>query len=432
MSAETIRLSEERPITYPTPEEDADPIHRPRRQGPEYRRFHPRQYAAEVADELRRQAREMLDLSEEIERREWIGDSVSEGLWKVHHRVHALASAGYQFASGDPKRAIGFWHPRQMHGEVMTVGDQAPCASPIRWFGAKSRMIEQLLATTPPHSMRVDVFGGSGVWTLRQEPIEMEVLNDLDGEVFNFFRVLRSPRQAEELTLRCLSTPYSRELYEAIRDGEPPYDAPPLDDADAAYRFFVVNRMSYGGWSGDQSKKPAWSYSVTLRRGITSASVHVWLKGASSLLEVADRIRRVQLEKLDFRELLRRYRDMPPRRVLYYCDPPYVPETRVRGGYRHEMTQEDHEELIAILLKQPGAVMLSGYRHAIHEPLEASGWERKDYETRVFCSGKGAKKGRRVESVWLNPEAMRRLRETAPRVHRTLPLWEEAKRHDEG
>ena len=149
---------------------------------------------------------------------------------------------------------------------------------------------------------------------------------------------------------------------------------------------------------------------MSLDRADMSASVAVWLKGASSLLDVADRLRTIQLESLDFRELFRRYADAPREEALWYCDPPYVPETRVRGGYRHEMTEDDHRELVEILRGAKGAVLLSGYAHPVYGPLEADGWERREFETRIFCSGKNAKKTRRTECVWINPEAVRRMK----------------------
>ncbi|MEN6520331.1 MAG: DNA adenine methylase [Armatimonadota bacterium] len=69
---------------------------------------------------------------------------------------------------------------------------------------------------------------------------------------------------------------------------------------------------------------------------------------------------------------------MPGERIeasltLFYLDPPYIPETRKSGKYRHEMTAEDHQELVEILLSIQGKVVLSGYNHPIYKPLEDDG-----------------------------------------------------------
>lgn len=273
--------------------------------------------------------------------------------------------------------------------------------SPLRWFGAKSRLIPELLPLLPPHDTFLDLFFGGGSVTLGKPRSTVEVANDLDGEIVNFYHVMQDRTKAEELARRAEFTPYSREWFEEIRDRT----EDPVDDVDRAYRFFVTNRMSFGGWSCDK-RRPSWSYSVTLDRKDMSASVAVWLKGVACLMEVHERIRTVQIEREDFRVMIPRY-ETPE--TLIYADPPYLPETRVRGGYRHEMTPEDHAELIVLLRDYSGMVVLSGYANSLYSTLDAAGWTRKDFETRIFCSGKAAKKNRRTESIWLNPKTVSRL-----------------------
>ena len=97
-----------------------------------------------------------------------------------------------------------------------------------------------------------------------------------------------------------------------------------------------------------------------------------------------------------------------------FCDPPYVPATRKAGGYLHEMTESDHEELVQRLLRLKGMVVLSGYNHGTYAPLEIAGWQRIDFETVCHAAGRtrgtgilgeGAARSKqpRVESVWLSP-----------------------------
>lgn len=278
--------------------------------------------------------------------------------------------------------------------------------SPLRWFGGKYRILGDLLPLFPPHSVWIDVFGGGGSVTIAKVPCGLEVFNDLDEEVFNFYRVIQDRAKGKRLYELAALTPYSRQWFESIRDGEEDWSEPPADDVERAYRFLVVNRMAYGGNSSFKNR-PSWSFSVSLERQSAAASVAVWLKGVEGLLEVSDRLRRVQVEHLDFRDLMHRYREAPADETLWYFDPPYVPETRVAGGYRHEMTMDDHAELVSRLLDLKGMAVLSGYAHPLYEPLEAAGWERREFETRVFCSGKNATKSRRVECVWRNPAALR-------------------------
>lgn len=264
--------------------------------------------------------------------------------------------------------------------------------------------------------MFFDVFGGGGCVSLAKDPCRLEVFNDLDGEVYHFFRTLQDPEQAQELFRLAYLTEYGRRVYEEIRDRKPPFDGPPASDAERAYRFFVVNRMSYGGYSAGSAynkstRRPAWSYSVTIKRKDVAASVAVWLKGVESLMPVFARLQNTQIENLDFRDLCRRYGDMNPEQhaqSLWYFDPPYIQDTRVRGGYRHELSDEDHQDLVEILLGLQGMAILSGYAHPLYAALEAKGWERVEVESRVYCSGKGAKKNLRTECIWLSPAAQSR------------------------
>ena len=130
-----------------------------------------------------------------------------------------------------------------------------------------------------------------------------------------------------------------------------------------------------------------------------------------------DRIQKVQIECCDWRDCLERF-DGPD--WLAYCDPPYVAGSRKAGGYEHELRDSDHEALIETLLRYRGAVVLSGYDNALYAPLAAAGWDKTELE--VCCSaagrtrhsglqgaGKVKEKQKRVECIWRNPEALRRI-----------------------
>jgi DNA adenine methylase len=145
-----------------------------------------------------------------------------------------------------------------------------------------------------------------------------------------------------------------------------------------------------------------------------SASVSRWLSVIELLPEIHVRWRSVQVEHDDYATILERY-DTPE--TLFYCDPPYVPRTRRRGGYRHEMRHEDHEEMVRRLLDLEGKVILSGYADPVYEPLEVHGWERMDIpiqacavghtrKTGLIGTGSSKERQARVESIWLSPTAL--------------------------
>ena len=93
---------------------------------------------------------------------------------------------------------------------------------------------------------------------------------------------------------------------------------------------------------------------------------------------------RVQIEHDDFRKIIERY-DTPE--TFFYLDPPYVHSTRKQGEYRYEMTDEDHCQLVDMLLSIKGKAMLSGYQNEIYKKLEKYGWKRLDFETVCHAAG---------------------------------------------
>ncbi|MBI4799698.1 MAG: DNA adenine methylase [Desulfarculus sp.] len=276
---------------------------------------------------------------------------------------------------------------------------------PFKWFGGKQGLAGKFLELLPPHRVYVEVFGGSGALLLAKQPAPLEVYNDLDSGLVGLFRVLRDPDQAARLLLLASQTPYSREEYQHCRDTWEDC----ADPVERAYRWLVVAGMSFGGLFGR-----SWgSVTGSSSRGIATTSSS-WLSYMGRLGRVHERIMTVQVEHQDFRRLIPRY-DSPE--TLYYLDPPYVAETRRAGGYRHEMTLEDHQELVELLLGIEGMALLSGYEHAAYRPLERAGWQVRRWD--VVChaagrtkasglKGRGAvlAKQRRVECAWISPRAV--------------------------
>jgi DNA adenine methylase len=273
--------------------------------------------------------------------------------------------------------------------------------SPLKWYGGKTNFVSKLLPLIPEHLTYVEVFAGSAALFFAKPVSSLEVINDLDSDLVNFFTVLRDPEKYERFQLLVSLTPYSREEYlncqETYRDGE--------DDVDRARRFFVAVRQAYSATLGK-----SWSYSKTGRKsGRSASSLNGYLGAIDRLPEIVERLREAQIEHKDFRDLVRAY-DGPD--TLFYLDPPYVPSTRKCSAYVHEMTHQDHEELVELLLGIKGKAMLSGYRNGIYVPLEDAGWERYDFRVRSFAplrkKDNGSDEGagtsdnhRRVESVWL-------------------------------
>jgi len=276
--------------------------------------------------------------------------------------------------------------------------------SPIHWFGGKGRMVAKLLPLLPPHRIYVEPFGGGASLLFAKDPSPVEVYNDLDSGLVNFFRVLRDPEKFIRFYHLASFTPHSREEFNFCRATWQECE----DEVELAYRWFIVARMSFGGDFGH-----SWAFAVTQSRRGMAGTTSKWLSTLEMLPAIHERMMRVQIEHDDFRNVIKTY-DTPE--TLFYLDPPYVPETRKDGKYKHELAIEDHEELVNLILGVAGKVILSGYNHPIYKPLENAGWERIDFQTACYAvaktratgiQGEGAatKRAPRVESVWINLQA---------------------------
>src|SRR5208283_121554 len=241
---------------------------------------------------------------------------------------------------------------------------QGQLKSPLKWYGGKTPLLPKLLPLIPEHHTYVEVFAGSAALFFAKDISRVEVINDLDSGSHNFFSVLQDEAKYEKLVRLLSLTPYSREAFELYRDT---WRATP-DDVHKAHRWFVTMRMSYCALGKN------FSYSIKEASKGMAQSVSAYLSAIERLPEIHERLRGVQTENGDFREIIDRY-DAP--NTFFYLDPPYVHSTRkTTNDYAHEMTDDDHVDLVQMLLNIDGKAMLSGYVNSLYKPLESAGWKR--------------------------------------------------------
>jgi DNA adenine methylase len=260
-------------------------------------------------------------------------------------------------------------------------------ASPIRWFGGKSRLdlrnwILPILESIQ-HEKYVEVFGGGGGLLLAKRRTKFDVYNDIDRTLFDFFTVLSEKDLFERFVRRVSVLPYSKDLFDHCME----FWETEEDKVERVSMWFVVVRQVFSGLIGGGG----WS------RG--RKSMKAWFSVLDRLPEVHDRLQGVFLENVDFRKILDVY-DEP--KTLFYIDPTYVQSTRKGGGYLHEMTDEDHEDLVKSLLTLEGRVVLSGFENEIYCPLEEAGWQVKKKEV-ACCASSANEKGLRTEMLWIKP-----------------------------
>lgn len=251
----------------------------------------------------------------------------------------------------------------------------------VRYHGGKWLLAPWIISHFPVHSCYVEPFGGGGSVLLRKPRAYAEVYNDLDGEIVNLFTMARE--RGEELARLCELTPFART--EFLQSYEPSGD--PLEQArrTLARSFMGFGSNAHNQVTGFRAKSN--------RRGTTPA--RDWMNYPDALRITVQRLRGVVIENRDAMDCMLHH-DAP--QTLHYVDPPYVFATRsdFRHDYRHEMSDQNHEELAETLHSLNGMVVLSGYRCDLYDRLYA-GWKRIDRAAYADGSAK------RVESLWLSP-----------------------------
>lgn len=249
----------------------------------------------------------------------------------------------------------------------------APVTRPIlRYYGGKWRLASWIIAQFPEHQCYVEPFGGAASVLLRKPPSPFEVYNDLDGDVVNFFRVLRErPREL----LRVLQfSPYSRQEFDCSY-------APSADPLERARQFFIMAWQGYGG--PRREKITGWKIQ---KRGWESGradQITEW-NTAKEILTAARRFLDIQIESDDALKVIQRF-DTP--HTLFYCDPPYPADTRnakwSKRAYTCELGGQDHLHLANLLQRIQGRAIISTYPNVMYDEL-FQGWIRKEKTCRTM------------------------------------------------
>lgn len=257
------------------------------------------------------------------------------------------------------------------------------------WYGGKFSHLSWLLPLLPKCHHYCEPFAGSAAVLLNREPSPVETYNDVDGEVANFFRVLRDNKDAliESIGL----TPFSREEFYFSVSKNP---ARVKDQVERARLFYVRARQARTGLAQTASLG-RWANCKNTSRAGMSGVVSRWLGAVEDLPHIAMRLLRVQIENRPATEIVRLYDDHD---TLFYCDPPYVHDSRGdTKAYGYEMADDEHRDLAYALRRCKGMIAISGYRCDLMDQLYA-GWKCIEAPAKMCHSVKK----RRTEALWVN------------------------------
>lgn len=267
----------------------------------------------------------------------------------------------------------------------------APAGKPtrpvLRWHGGKWKLAPWIISHFPAHRVYVEPFGGAASVLLRKERARSEIYNDLDGDCFNLFKVLRE--QPDDLARALALTPYARDEYDEAY-------APCRDPVDAARRFVA---RSFMGFSSKGAQRPN-GFDARINDDHFIGRLTSLAAIPFEIAAIAGRLIHVMVERRDACEILGRYDTC---KTLFYVDPPYLPTTRYEPKvYVHELDRGGHTRLLDALRSLTGMVVLSGYPSELYDAA-LSDWRR--VETAAHADGARP----RTEVLWLNPSCAQAL-----------------------
>lgn len=249
----------------------------------------------------------------------------------------------------------------------------------LKYPGSKQRIAGWICDNMPPHDVYLEPYAGSLSVLLNKPRSYIETVNDIDGDIVNYFRVIRDHGDALKTAL--YNTCYARDEYETS------FSSSETDDAVEKARRFAVRC-----WMGFGSSLRYQNGFKTGQQRTSPNPAKAWSTLPAAVEAAADRLRGVQIEKQPAVNLISRYNTAD---VFIYADPPYLRGIRKDYLYRYEMDTTDHAELLTALIAHPGEVMISGYENDLYNNM-LSGWRK------AHVKGRAEGGAVRIETIWMN------------------------------
>lgn len=210
----------------------------------------------------------------------------------------------------------------------------------IPWIGGKRRLARHLVPLIPKHTCYVEPFAGAAAIFFAKEPAQVEVLNDINGELVNLYRVVQ--HHLEEFCRQFKHALLSRQVFEWEQMKRPET----LTDIQRAARFYYLQKLAFGGKVAGQS----FGTSTTRQPSLNLLRIEEELSAAHL------RLSGVVIERLDWSECIARY-DSP--HTLFYLDPPYW----ATEGYGVDFGLEQYHTMAGMARAIAGKMIISVNDH---------------------------------------------------------------------
>lgn len=263
--------------------------------------------------------------------------------------------------------------------------------SPINRIGGKFFLKDWLVQYIPKHVCYVEPFAGAGHLLFAKSPSKAEVLNDINGHLINFFRVIKDHEKRQRLIETLQYMPYSRALWQELRANWK-QGSIPGDPIEQAAQWYYLNRTCFGG---DMQSGGFALPSVTGRNPALS-----YANSINTFHDIGRRLQGVTIESLAYVECIQRY-DSPD--TLFFCDPPYL---NTEGYYGKEnFAYDDHRDLASMLSMVKGQVVITHYQNGLYDELY-KGWHKYEFQSfkGSHKADAGHEKPRTIEVLYTNFE----------------------------
>ena len=218
----------------------------------------------------------------------------------------------------------------------------------LKYPGSKWNIASQLVEMIPEHHSYVEPFFGSGAVLFNKPVSDIETINDLAHDVVNLFRCIQE--DAVRLAAMVMTTPFSREKYEDTYKLDIWEVMMPDEPYHKALRFLIQCWQGHGFRTNDS--KVGWKNDVQGRE--RAYALWNWYRLPEWIIDIAERLRRVQIENRPALEVIKRF---DYENVFMYLDPPYLLNTRAGKQYKHEMSDTEHEELLKAIVNSRAKIL---------------------------------------------------------------------------
>jgi DNA adenine methylase len=256
--------------------------------------------------------------------------------------------------------------------------------TPITYYGGKQSMLSIILPLIPAHELYCEPFFGGGAVFFAKEPSKVEVINDTNREVVNFYRTVQSDFVSLEKEISI--SLHSRDLH---RKARVIYENPDMfNEIKRAWAFWLLANQSYssdlsGGWSYDNKTGKSAAKATNKRDGFTE-DYAIRLQGTQ--IECCDAIRIINM------------RDSKD--TFFYLDPPYY---NAHMGHYDGYTIEDFEMLLKTLSQVEGRFLLSSYNSdALKTYIKQNDWHTIEIHGGINTHARAGKRKAKTEVLTAN------------------------------